>query len=126
MVGSPGPQLSELLGSWHAAPAFKRLPWHFADPQVSPSPQAVTNRWLGADKYRGLIAQDLLFKDRPAPRGKGWWRDAPRDWDWHIYTVHTMHRRDRDTLVAQLVKNLSAMQETPVQFLGGEDLLKKG
>ena len=29
-------------------------------------------------------------------------------------------------LIAQLVKNLPAMQETPVQFLGCEDLLEKG
>ena len=28
--------------------------------------------------------------------------------------------------VAQLVKNLPAMQENPVQFLGLEDLLEKG
>ena len=28
--------------------------------------------------------------------------------------------------VAQLIKNLPAMQKTPVQFLGGEDLLEKG
>ena len=30
------------------------------------------------------------------------------------------------TLIAQLVKNLPAMQETLVQFLGWEDLLEKG
>ena len=30
------------------------------------------------------------------------------------------------SLVAQLVKNPSAMQETPVRFLGSEDLLEKG
>ena len=30
------------------------------------------------------------------------------------------------SLIAQLVKNLPAMQETPVQFLGCEDLLEKG
>ena len=30
------------------------------------------------------------------------------------------------SLAAQLVRNLSAMQETPVQFLGQEDLLEKG
>ena len=29
-------------------------------------------------------------------------------------------------LVAQLVKNLPAMQETPVRFLSGEDPLEKG
>ena len=30
------------------------------------------------------------------------------------------------SLIAQLVKNLPAMQETPVQFLCWEDPLKKG
>ena len=30
------------------------------------------------------------------------------------------------SLIAQLVKNPPAMQETPVQFLGREDLLEKG
>ena len=29
------------------------------------------------------------------------------------------------SLVAQLVKNLPAMQETPLQFLGGKNLLEK-
>ena len=32
----------------------------------------------------------------------------------------------RASLVAQLVKNLPAMQETLVLFLGGEDPLEKG
>ena len=30
------------------------------------------------------------------------------------------------SLITQLVKNLPAMQETPVQFMGQEDLLEKG
>ena len=30
------------------------------------------------------------------------------------------------SLIAQLVKNPPAMQDTPVQFLGWEDLLEKG
>ena len=30
------------------------------------------------------------------------------------------------SLIAQLVKNPPAIQETPVRFLGWEDLLKKG
>ena len=30
------------------------------------------------------------------------------------------------SLIAQLVKNLPAMQETPVRFLGREDPLEKG
>ena len=32
----------------------------------------------------------------------------------------------KSSLVAQLVKNLPAVQETPVQFLGQEDPLEKG
>ena len=32
----------------------------------------------------------------------------------------------RVSLVAQMVKNLPAMQETPVQFLGQEDPLESG
>ena len=32
----------------------------------------------------------------------------------------------RASLIAQLIKNPPAMQETPVQFLGWEDLLEKG
>ena len=32
----------------------------------------------------------------------------------------------RASLIAQWVKNLPAMQETPVRFLGWEDLLEKG
>ena len=31
-----------------------------------------------------------------------------------------------DSLIAQVVKNLPSMQETPVQFLGREDPLEKG
>ena len=34
--------------------------------------------------------------------------------------------RVQASLVAQLVKNLPAMQETPVQSLGWEDTLEKG
>ena len=33
---------------------------------------------------------------------------------------------NRASLIAQLVKNLPAMQETPVRFLGQEDPLEKG
>ena len=36
------------------------------------------------------------------------------------------YRNKRAFLVAQLVKNPPAMQETPVQFLGREDPLEKG
>ena len=50
-----------------------------------------------------------------------------------IYPDKTVIQKDicipmiiRASLVAQLVKNLPAMQETPVQLLGWEDPLEKG
>ena len=36
------------------------------------------------------------------------------------------HTHDRASLIAQLVKNPPAVQETPVQFMGREDPLEKG
>ena len=40
--------------------------------------------------------------------------------------VFGQESEDFTSLVAQLVKNPPAIQETPVQFLGWEDLLEKG
>ena len=37
-----------------------------------------------------------------------------------------MNTLQEDSLIAQLVKNPPANQETPVQFLGWEDTLEKG
>ena len=43
-----------------------------------------------------------------------------------IHVLHSFSFTIRSSLKAQLVKNPPAMQETPVQFLGWEDLLEKG
>ena len=43
-----------------------------------------------------------------------------------LSTLISSRRIPGASLVAQLVKNLPAMQEIPVQFLGWEDLLEKG
>ena len=41
-------------------------------------------------------------------------------------TLRSSRRIPGDSLAAQLVRNLPAMQETLVQFLGHEDPLEKG
>ena len=43
-----------------------------------------------------------------------------------IITLQLNRRFIECSLVAQLVKNLPAIQETPVRFLGREDLMEKG
>ena len=43
----------------------------------------------------------------------------------YIYTIYDTHIYEA-SLIAQLVKNLPAMQEILVPFLGGEDPLEKG
>ena len=59
----------------------------------------------------------------PKPPGGGRLLHLPDSGSWQFVTQEAcMHA----FLVAQLVKNLSAMQETPVRFLGWEDLLEKG
>ena len=40
--------------------------------------------------------------------------------------TYRMDKQHRVSLIAQLVKNLRAMQETPVRSLGQEDPLEKG
>ena len=40
--------------------------------------------------------------------------------------LHSSHTLAGASLIAQLVKNLPAMQKTLVQFLGWEDSLEKG
>ena len=40
--------------------------------------------------------------------------------------MHLINIAEWASLIAQLVKNLPAMQETPVRFLGWEDPLEKG
>ena len=55
-------------------------------------------------------------------------------WRWHLWEVRTQwndqknisNQTPRASLVAQMVKNLPAMQETQVQPLGQEDPLEKG
>ena len=39
--------------------------------------------------------------------------------------IHLLKEHLGCSLIAQLVKNLPAMQKTPIQFLGREDLLEK-
>ena len=43
-----------------------------------------------------------------------------------IYDICFLFLIYRASLIAQLVKNLPAMQETPVRFLGWENSLEKG
>ena len=42
-----------------------------------------------------------------------------------FYTIHSSEKKKGASLIAQLLKNLPAMQETPVQFLDQEDPLVK-
>ena len=44
----------------------------------------------------------------------------------HAFIHSSFDDYQATNLIAQLVKNLPAMQETPVRFLGWEELLEKG
>ena len=79
------------------------------------------------------VKGQLIGKDPDA--GKDWGQEdkgAPEDEmvGWHTNSVDMSLSKIwelvRASLVTQLVKNLPAMQETPVWFLGWEDSLEKG
>ena len=60
------------------------------------------------------------------PRGGGaWWADVYRVTQSRTRLKWLSYWRSRASLVAQMVKRLSAMQETRVQSLGWEDPLEK-
>ena len=50
----------------------------------------------------------------------------PREQELSAFIYYDRLMKGRDSLIAQLIKNPPAMQETPVQFLGQEDLLENG
>ena len=50
-----------------------------------------------------------------------WWTDPHK-----LNISQASSLKERASLVSQLVKNPSAIQEIPVRFLGQEDLLEKG
>ena len=53
-----------------------------------------------------------------------WWNLSELEiWGWVVFKYHFSFFWD--SLIAQLVKNLPAIQETPVRFLGWEDPLEK-
>ena len=107
-------------------------------------------REFGVDIYT-LLSSGSVVKNLPADErdagcipglgrspgeGKGYplqYSDLENSID---YTVHgfpksqtplsDFHFHFRDSLIAQLVKNPPAMQETPVRFLSQEDPLEKG
>ena len=70
----------------------------------------------------------LTGKDPEA--GKDWRQKEEWAEDEMVRYHYQLNRHEFEqteaSLVAQLVKNLPAMQETPIQFLGQEDPLEKG
>ena len=75
---------------------------HFLLPSIFPMAAVTVSRDFGARKNKSVNASTVSPSMCHAVMGLG------------------------ASLIAQLVKNPPAMQETPVRFLGQEDLLEKG
>ena len=86
--------------------------------------------------FPDLPLTPLLPSSLPAPsKGKGGLSSTVQPWN--VLTLLRSYSSpslcfkmpslgDMASLIAQVVKNLTAMQETPVRFLAQEDLLEKG
>ena len=90
--------------------------------QLVKNPSAMRETWV----------QSLCWEDSPG-EGKGYplqYSGLENSMDCIVYGVAKSRTQQRDfhfqaSLIAQLVKNLPAMQETPVLFLAQEDPLEK-
>ena len=71
--------------------------------------------------FQGQLSSNVSFSELAFC-----FRDQEFVRDIQIGANDALFLRERAPLVSQLVKNLLSMQETPVQFLGREDLLGKG
>ena len=79
-----------------------------------------------------LVAKSCVILLQPHglanPLDRGAWgaivHETAKSWTQLNTHTHT-HTHTHTSLIAQLVKNPPAMQETPVQFLGWEDPLEK-
>ena len=83
--------------------------------------------FLPTVKHFSMFLHNLALEPHPPPTGRG----AQGKLSSHFPESEGSdfkfnHPLPRVSLVAQLVKNLPAMQETPVWFLGQEDPLEKG
>ena len=77
--------------------------------------------WTGVSCIAGGFFTNWAFREAlQIQRQKvNWWSQGLRSGD-------GLGKIGKASLIAQLVKNLPAMQETPVQLLDREELLKKG
>ena len=91
-----------------------------------PAPQNAT---APVPLHLGASRKEAVWQQCLTPQLVGPARDAVNAllWTWaEADTFCTMYSFISASLIAQLAKNLTAMQETLVQFLGQEDPLEKG
>ena len=90
-------------------------------------PSCVVIMWWGLEKMSSghvVLHGSLLFFSTKIKEEVNMMHFRKKSLRW-IKSAKAIHR-EWASLIAQLVKNLPAMQETPVLFLGQEDLLEKG
>ena len=86
--------------------------------QLVKNPPAIQETWLQSLGWEDSLEKGKAMKNLQFPI-------SPSTNPSHIFKIYYIFK-NWATLVARLVKNPPAMQETPIQFLGREDLLEKG
>ena len=123
------PTLVTLWTVAHQAPLFMEFPrqdywseWPFPSPgdppklEIEPMSPILASRFSTTDPQGKSITYIHTYNEILLTHKKEWNNAICSNAEW----------LSRASLIAQLVKNLPAMEETPVQFLGWEDPLEKG
>ena len=132
-----GPKVEESLIKWKQVSAA-RVWWVKENLDWGGGQSQMTIGLEDCDETSGLILpnQEAIRIRRAVSLSAIVWRRTQRRQvlmegdQWALFTKYSKKLTDTESNWwyprAQLVKSLPAMQETPVQFLGQEDLLEKG
>ena len=118
----------EKLSSMKPIPGAKKAGDHWFRENMIETTEAyafqVTQSLVLFYKLEDVIFVPHMLSSSPAP-GPSYLSSSPQTQEANFCNLLTFLFQ-RASLIVQLVKNPSVMQETPVRFLGQEDLLEKG
>ena len=103
-------------------------PQHARSPCASPTPGAYANSCPLSPSNHLILCHPLLLPPSIFPSIRVFSNESVLHIRWPEYWSFSFSispSNEQASLIAQLVKNPPAIQETPVRFLGQEDLLEK-
>ena len=119
------PHAGKLFGNLGGQPAYGYCLWRAEGDCLCTLSRICTKR--GGEGFRKFSPCLAFIGQVRKAFTRAWWTGFEREW-WALVmlTLKDVPYMEQASVIAQLVKNLPAMQETPVWFLDRADPLEKG